>query len=30
MQTVGRFDEAPGGDDLYKSSGELDVHIFIA
>jgi hypothetical protein len=30
MQTVGGFDEAPGGDDLYESSGELDVHVFIA
>ena len=26
MQTVGGFDEASGGDDLYKSPGELDVH----
>ena len=30
MQTVGGFDEAPGGNDLYKSPGELDVHVFIA
>jgi hypothetical protein len=30
MQTVGGFDEAPGGDDFYKSSGEFDVHVFIA
>lgn len=30
VQTVGGFDEAPGGDDLYKSPGELDVHGFIA
>ena len=30
MQTVGGFDEASGGDDLYKGPGELDVHVFIA
>ena len=30
MQPVGGFDEAPGGDDFYKSPGELDVHVFIA
>ena len=27
---IGGFDEAPGGDDLYKSPGELDVHVVIA
>lgn len=30
VQAVGGFDEAPGGDDLYESPGELDVHGFIA
>jgi hypothetical protein len=30
MQTVGGFDEASGSDDLQKSPGELDVHVFIA
>jgi hypothetical protein len=30
MQTVGGFDEASGRDDLYKSPGKLDVHVFIA
>ena len=30
VQTVGGFDEAPGGDDLYERSGEFDVHVFIA
>ena len=26
MQTVGSFDEASGGDNLYEGSGQLDVH----
>src|ERR1043166_3758425 len=27
MQTISRFDEASCRDDLYESSGELDVHL---
>jgi hypothetical protein len=30
MQTVGGFYEAPRGDDLYESSSELYIHVFIA